>query len=557
MGAVARARVRPTASVVALLALLVSCATPAPQRPAAVRPVETAASGPHAMVATAHADATEAGLELLRRGGNAVDAAVAAAFAIGVVEPHASGLGGEGVMIVHLAATRQTLVLDYKSVAPAADPDGDVARSGAASATVPGVVAGLCTALRDWGTMPLDEVLAPAIRLAEDGFDVSPGLAAAALDYFETIVGDEALAATFCPSGLPVEGGARIRIPELGQTLRSIAREGPSVFYTGAIADRIVAAMREGGGLITDADLAGYRPIVREPLRASYRGFDIFTTPPPTGGLAVLDNLNLLARLDLGAASPFDVTTVHLLTEVMRRGYADHRAWVGDPGFVEVPVAGLMSDAYAERRIADIRPDAISDQVVAGEPEVWESPSTTSLVAVDAQGNMVAVTQTLSDLFGAKVMVPGTGVILNNELRNFSARGPNLRQPGKRPRTSIAPTLVFLDDRPVLAVATPGAARIVSTTTLLLVNLIDHGMDLRRAIDAPRFHAHNTDPRLFVEGSLPLATVEGLADLGYPVEVLRERDPFFGGAQAIMVDLDTGALVGVADPRRDGTADGL
>jgi gamma-glutamyltranspeptidase/glutathione hydrolase len=517
------------------------------------------ASARHMMAASAHPLATRAGLEILANGGNAVDAAVAMAFAIGVVEPHASGIGGEGMMMVFLAESKTAVAIDYKSMASAGKGSGSsTPRSGYGAAAVPGSVAGLCMAVQSYGSRPLSEVIAPAVRLAENGFEASAALAAAVTDRFETVLADEPLAAVFCPHGLPIEQGATLRMPELAATLRRIGNRGEAAFYQGETARAIAEAAAAGGGGMTVEELAAYRPVVRTPLRGRYRGYDVVTAPGPTGGLAVLETLNVLGRFNIGRRPPLSPETVHLVTEALRRGYSDYRRYVGDPAFVDVPVKGLLSRSYRRRRAATIRLDAISAPVVtAGEPPEWESPSTTSLVAVDAAGNLVALTQTLSDHFGAAVMVPGTGIILNNEMKNFSSKGSNVYAPGKRPRTTIAPTLIFRKSRPVAALATPGSSRIVATTTLVVVNLLDFHMELQEAVDAPRYFARDTDQRMFVEASLPQKTVESLSRLGYSIEVLRERDPFFGGVQAVVIDPKSGLRFGAADPRRDGTAEGL
>jgi len=506
------------------------------------------------MVATAHRLATDAGLEILRDGGNAVDAAVAAAYAIGVVEPHASGIGGEGAMLIHLVETSTTVVIDFKSQAPLAPAPPDP--RGYAAAAVPGAVAGLGLALRDYGSRPLKDVVAPAIRLAEQGFEASPGLAAAVLDHFEEVLADPGLAGAFCRDGLPIEAGAPVRLTELASTLRAIASAGDAAFYDGPIAEAVARAAAAGKGLITRADLAAYRPLVRRPLRGDYRGCTVITTPGPTGGLAILQNLGILARLDGPRASQPGPLSIHIANEVYRRGLADYRRFVGDPAFVRIPAEGLLSDAYLAARAAEIRPSTIAPEVEAGEPS-WESPSTTALVVVDPAGNMVALTQTISDQFGARVMVPGTGIILNSEMRNFSRQGVNAWGPGKRPRTSIAPTLIMRGGRPFVALATPGSTRIVSTTTSLIVSLVDYGTDLEQAVEAPRFFGLGRERRLQVEDGYPEETLDALRRLGYQIEVRRRFDPFFGGAQAVMIDATTGARIGVADRRRDGVAAGF
>jgi len=521
---------------------------------AATRKAEVSAAG--GLVASAHPLASEAGAEMLRAGGNAIDAAVAAAFAIAVAEPNSNGLGGEGMMIIYLARGRKAVAIDYRSAAPAgAVFDGRVPDAGPASAAVPGTVAGLCLALEKYGTLPLSRVLEPAIALAADGFAVSPSLAGIILDNFEALAQEEGLARVFCPDGLPLEAGDTLRNPALAASLRLIAWEGRDVFYRGELAERIAADMRTRGGFITADDLAGYRAVEREPVRGTYRGHRLISAPPPVGGLAVVEALQILERFDLGRLAPLSPERVHLMAEAMKRAMVDWRAFVGDPGFVAVPAAGLLAPSYARARAAEIRADRISEKIAPGDPAKGQSPSTTSLAVVDQDGNMVALTQTISDFFGAKVMVAGTGIILNNEMGNFSAQGVNSLAPGKRMRTTIAPTIVLKGKKPFAALGTPGAARILTTMPLLVSNLVDYGLGIQAAIEAPRFFP--ADRELLVEPRLPEATVLALEKLGYTVTPRGEFDLYFGGAQGVVIDPRTKLRTGGADPRRDGAVVGV
>jgi len=512
------------------------------------------------MVASAHALASQAGLEILKAGGNAVDAAVAAAFAIGVAEPNASGLGGEGMMVVYIARTKAAVAIDYRSAAPArAAFKGPVPATGHQAVAIPGTVAGLALALEKYGTMTLPRVLAPAVRIAGQGFVVSPTLAAAIVDNFEEIAKNEPLVKLVCDAGLPLEAGATLKNPDLARTLDAIAAGGRDAFYRGAIADAIVAEMNANGGFLTKEDLAAYAAIERTPIEGTYRGFRLVSAPPPVGGLAIVENMHLLEQFPVGTLKPFSVAHVHLMAEVMRRGFADWSAYVGDPRFVEVPVARLLSKPYAASRAGEIAMDKVSPKVAAGDLGKL-SPSTTSLSVVDKAGNMVALTQTISDFFGAKVVVPGTGIILNNEMKNFSARGPNVMAPGKRMRTTIAPTIAIKDGKAFATIGTPGAARIISTMTLLLSNLIDFKMGIQEAIEAPRFFIRDAagpeaNP-IDVETRLPAETVAALTNMGYTVKPTKAFDLFFGGAQGIVIDPKTGRRIGGADPRRDGAVVG-
>jgi gamma-glutamyltranspeptidase/glutathione hydrolase len=509
------------------------------------------------MVASAHVLASQAGIAILKAGGNAVDAAVAAAFAIGVVEPNASGIGGEGMMVLYFADARKAVAIDYRSAAPAAlEFPGGIPDAGLGAVAVPGTVAGLTMALEKYGAMKLPQVMAPAIRLAEQGFVVSPTLAGIVVDNFEAISRNETLAKLVCPEGLPIEAGATLKNPDLAASLRKIAAGGADVFYRGDLADAIAADMAAGGGRITKADLAAYRAIEREPVRGWYRGHEIVSAPPPVAGVSLVEVLQILDQFDLPKETPLSPRYVHLAAEAMKRGYADYTANVGDPGFVNVPVAGLVSPGFARRRAAEIKPDAITPKVTPMDPARLESPSTTSLAVVDGRGNMVALTQTISDFFGAKVVIGGTGIIPNNEMKNFGARGPNALAPGKRMRTMIAPTILVKNGKPFAAIGTPGAARILSTMTLLVSNLVDFGMSIQEAIEAPRFYARDIETDLSVEARVPAATIAALTKMGYSVKTLGEYDLFFGGAQGIVIDRRTGLRIGGADPRRDGAVVG-
>ncbi|MGE3841342.1 MAG: gamma-glutamyltransferase [Vicinamibacterales bacterium] len=507
------------------------------------------------MVASAHALASDAGLSILRAGGNAVDAAVAAAFAIAVVEPQASGLGGEGLMVIYRADRRQAVAIDYRSVLPgAAHYESRLPQTGHAAVAVPGTVAGLSQALYRYGTKPLSDVLAPAIRLADEGFIVGPTLVTAVTDNFEALLADDASAAIFCPDGLPIEAGARLRNPDLARTLRRLATVGPDEFYRGALADVIARDMAAHGGFITSEDLRAYQTVIREPVRGRYRRHELLSAPPPAGGVSVIEALHMLDTFDMRRYPPLSATRVHVVAETLKRAFADYSAFVADPAYSNVPSVGLLSRTYARRRAADITPHRITPRVLAGEPD-RASPSTTAVVVADRLGSMVALTQTLSDFFGAKVMVPGTGILLNNEVKNFSSRGVNVMAPGKRMRTTIAPTILLASGRPVMALATPGAARIISTMTLLVSNVVDYGQDIQAAIDAPRFYARDVEPVLHLEGRWPEDTIARLRALGYEVEIHNDYDLFFGGAQGI-ARTARGVLLGGADPRRDGAVVG-
>jgi gamma-glutamyltranspeptidase/glutathione hydrolase len=545
-------RKRIAVSLLAILAFAFVVAAPL----SAADTVNAEISARNGMVASAQPLASAAGLEILMSGGNAVDAAVASAFALGVVEPNATGLGGEGMMVIYLADGDVTVAIDYRSMSPLADMSKvKFGSAGHVAVAVPGTVAGLCDALQRYGTMSLAQVMAPAIRYARNGFVVSETLAQTIEALFDPISKNDALLAIVAPDGLPLQTGQIIRNTDLAATLEKIAAGGPDVFYKGEIADAIAADMAKNGGYITKADLAAYRAIEREPVRGTYRGYEIVSAPPPVGGLSVIEMLNMLENFDLASEAPLSPRNVHLMAEVMKRGFADNSAYIGDPAFTDIPIQGLLDKGYAKSRAAEIDLGKITTSIKAGTPA--EHPSTTHLSVVDGKGNMVALTQTLSGFWGACVAVPGTGIILNNEMQNWSARGPNAYAPGKRMRTTIAPTIIAKNGKPFVTMGTPGAGRIISTMVILTVNLLDYHMGVQEAIESPRFYARDTEKNLSIEARMPKETQDWLKSIGYSLKGYPDFDLFFGGAQAIVVDPETGTMYGGADPRRDGAVFGF
>lgn len=533
--------------------------------------------GQNGMVASADPLASHAGLEMLLHGGNAVDAAVATALAIGVVEPNASGLGGEGYVVIHLADGDENIAIDFRAMAPGAAtydayPDG-IPGSGWGAVAVPGTVAGLSLALERYGTMTWEQVSRPAIRLAEEGFVVTETLEGVILDSYEKLLADPELAAMYLDGGLPPMTGDILRNPNMAYTLRVMAEEGPRAFYEGSLAGTIAAAVQAGGGLLTREDMAAYTAIEREPARGHYRGFEIVGSPPPVGGgMAVVNALQQLEHFDLAADEAVSTRTLHLITQATRRAHLDHLEYVADPAYWNVPLRGLTSREYAAQRAADIRDDELGTEPQAGNPWLFEdglgsigqaayalvedvqSPSTTHISVVDKDGNAVALTQTLSSFFGAGVGVSGLGIALNNQMQNFAGEGhPNALEPGKRPRTIIAPTIVLQDGEPYLVVGSPGAARILYAVVHIITNVVDFGMGIQDAIDSPRIYSFATSNRTAMEGRIPESVRDGLTAMGYNrLDLYDDYDLYFGGAQAILIDPDTGDLFGGADPRRAG-----
>lgn len=527
------------------------------------------------MVAAASPLAAEAGIEILKAGGNAVDAAVATAFAIGVVEPNASGLGGEGFLVIYLPETDRAVSIDYRSSAPhtsAAALEGQsFPNTSWKSVATPGTVAGLAMALEKYGTMSLAEVLAPAIRLAEEGFPITDVLATSINDNYTKLLDQPAMAAVYLDDMLPPEPGFVLKNPDLAKVFRLIAEQGPDVFYRGEVAQMIVDAVQAGGGFLTMEDMDQYRAVLRWPSRGSYRGYDIISAGPPVGGATVIGALNIMENFDLPSMGYPSVQSIHITAEALKRAYMDNRVFVGDPDFDFVPLFELLSKDYAKERALEIDLNTMTPRsnIVPGEFGMkvaatgtegarYESPSTTHISVIDKDRNMVALTQTISSFFGAAVMPEGTGIILNNEMANFSRAGSpvNTLEPGKRMKTLIAPTVVLKDGAPYLTIGTPGAGRIISTVTILLSAIIDHGMGLQEAIEAPRFYVRDGMDNFECETRFPAEILDVLTKMGYPIVTKGDYDLYFGGAQGAMVDPETGALLGAADPRRDGAAIG-
>ncbi len=530
------------------------------------KPVESK----NGMVVSAHPLSSKVGLEILKRGGNAVDAAVATAFALGVAEPNASGLGGGGFILIYLAKSKDIVTIDYREMAPLrARPDmyrltavgkvvDDEIVVGHKAVAVPGTLAGLTTALRKYGTMSLKDVIAPAIQLAEEGYPVSKTLNGLMKENFEKLQQFPAAAQVYLKDGLPYEVGDRIALKDLAKTYRLIAEKGPDAFYRGELGKAIEKEMKASGkGLITREDLAVYNPVMRTPVRGSYRGYEIISmSPPSSGGTHIIQLLNILEGYDMAKIGPNTSHGIHIMAEAMKRVFADRGRYMGDPDFVDVPVKGLTSKVYASELRKEISSDTAGQKIPAGNPVPYESGGTSHLSVVDRQGNLVALTQTINYFFGSGVLVPGWGMLLNNEMDDFNPRPGtnNSVAPGKRPLSSMSPTLILKDGKPFLSLGSPGATRIITALAQILMNVIDHKMDIQQAIEAPRIHCMTGD--IFMEGRIPKDVQQALISRGHKLSVRKDMDLYFGGAQAVMIDPRTGLLYGGADPRRDGFAAG-
>ncbi len=570
------------------------------------------AAPPAGVVSVSHPDAAAAGARILAEGGNAIDAAAAVQFALNVVEPQSSGIGGGGFMMIHLAKTGETFIVDSRERAPAKASAGMFSPGGLpmvfklASTTglavgVPGTLRGVDTALTRWGTKKLADTLAPAIELAEHGFRVNRILAAEiANDGGRTQLQPET-AAIFRPAGVPLKEGDLLVQPELAKTFKLIAAKGPDVFYQGPLAQAIVNAQQRsrselgvaGTGRMTLADLEQYRVAIREPLIGHYRGFALVTMPPPSsGGLTLLQILGMLERFPLGDAAQGygfgSPKTLHVMIEAMRLAFADRSVWIGDDNAVPVPRTGLLHPEYIEMRGAQIKTDSRMKDPLPGYPVRWdnvadvqpkpsrikeESPQTTHFTVIDRWGNVVSYTSTIEYTWGSGITVPGYGFLLNNELTDFNFLpsqdaavhnpGANDVAPGKRPRSSMSPTLLFKDGKLVAVYGTPGGTTIINTLLGITINLIDHGMTLQQAIDAPRLSVTQPTGEIRCEGGedfmqprFSISTQDALRKLGHVglgAAGTDECKQKMGSVQGIGIDPATSSSYGAADLRREGT----
>jgi gamma-glutamyltranspeptidase/glutathione hydrolase len=533
------------------------------------------------MVASRSQLASVVGATILSEGGNAVDAAVAVGFALAVTYPSAGNLAGGGFMVIHLA--NGTLIAnDQRETAPAAatrdmylDESGNVVKGLSTrshlAVGVPGTVDGLLAVLERYGTMDRADVIRPAETLANRGFklprDIASDLERLALQ-FEQYPGSKKV--FFAPDGTPHRAGDVLVQKDLGETLKAIRVAGRRGFYEDRTADLVVAEMERGGGLITHEDLKAYRSVWREPIEGSYRGHRIVSMPPPSsGGVLLVQMLNMLEPFDLGAMGYGSADAVHTMVEAERRAYADRAEHLGDPDFYDVPVEQLISKAYAAQRFADFNPAraSLSKDIGAGNVP-WESPDTTHASVIDKHGNAVSYTTTLNLGYGSKIVAQGTGMLLNNEMDDFSSkqntpnaygllgREANAIAPGKRMLSSMTPTIVLKDGKPLLVTGSPGGSTIITTTMQVIVNVIDHGMDLSDAVSRPRFH-HQWMPNRIIYEKFGLSpdTVSILGARGHRDLLVMPFGRGIGDANSVMWT-DEG-FEGMADPRNDGGAVGL
>jgi gamma-glutamyltranspeptidase/glutathione hydrolase len=525
--------------------------------------------GDAGLVTSVEANATHAGVEVLRRGGNAVDAAVAVAFALAVTHPSAGNIGGGGFMLVRLAGG-ETQAIDFRETAPAAaTPEKnkamlDAGALGYPSAGVPGTVAGMTLALEKLGSRPLAELVAPAIALARKGHPLGARQAQVLTWFWEKLRKDPAARAVWGHGKAPLARGEVVKQPDLARTLEAIAKHGRAGFYEGWVAAAIEKAMAAHGGLITAADLHGYEAQVREPLRFSYRGFDVATMPPPSmGGVAFAEIMLALERQRAWEVPVDSALGLHLFIEASRRAYAERRLVGADPSALEPDggkalLARLLGGEHLETRKPPVDRDHAtpSSAIVVGlDPLPHESPETTQFSVVDAQGNAVSCTYTQSAAFGSKVMIPGTGVLLANAMGGFSPSGPNRLAPGKRMASSMTPTVVSQGGKLAIVLGSPGGDTIPDTVAQVFRNIVDGGMTVDAAVAHPRLHHAYLPDRVRIErGNAPPRPV--LADLEQRGHVIHAEAAPLGHANSILVDA-AGVAWGAADPREGGLAEGV
>lgn len=553
----------------AALLLVLASAIPATSQ----APPRKAVEGRNGMVVCVSPLAADAGVEILKRGGNAVDAAIAVAFAEAVTWPEAGNIGGGGFMLVWPGAGKEPVVIDYRETAPAAATPDMFAKGidyqSPKVAGVPGTVRGLELAHKKFGKLPWKDLVLPAVKLAEDGFEVNAALARRLNGVltgkrvtnaeFRRVYGKNGGADRWQP-------GDRLTLPDLGKTLRAIAETGPEAFYTGKLAELVEAEMKAGGGLITKADLAKYEAKVRKPVHGTYRGYDVYAPPPPSsGGVALVEMLNILETFDLKKHERYSPQTVHLMAEAMRRAYLDRARHLGDQDFVTVP-DHLTSKEYAKKLAAGIDPaKATPSESLAPDLTIADGgDSTTHFSVADKDGMCVANTYTLENSFGCRVVVRGAGYILNNEMTDFNHKPgvttrtgligtkPNQVAPGKRMLSSMTPTILAKDGKPVLITGSPGGRTIINTVLCHVVNFVDYGMAPQALVDAPRMHHQWFPDRIAHEDFTGFPELSAkLKAMGHTVTKGRQGD-----GHTIVIDPKTGTFYGAADRRLDGKAAG-
>ncbi|MGB8998090.1 MAG: gamma-glutamyltransferase [Pseudolabrys sp.] len=564
---------RTASFLIALLFSVTVHAQVAPvSRPSAIVPAQTILAH-NGMVVAQEQRSARIGIEILDRGGNAVDAAVAVGFALAVTYPRAGNIGGGGFMVIHLGKTGEDAAIDYRETAPAAatetmfldangEPDPKKSRDSGLSVGVPGTVAGLALAHAKYGSgkLSLAELIEPAIELARNGVEIVDDIADTLPLAQPRIARWHSSAPVFLNSdGTVLMPGQDLLQPDLAITLRAIASDGPKGFYEGPVAEKIVAAVRKAGGVMTTEDMKNYRAILREPVRGTYRGYDIVSMPPPSsGGVHLIEMLNILEGYDLAKLPRGE--SLHVLAEVMKRAYADRATFMGDPDSVKMPVAGLISKKYAAALRTQIGNRATpATEVRSGNPADFEGQNTTHFSVIDSDGNAVSNTYTLNFSYGLGLVAEGTGVLLNNELDDFTSKpgtanayglvgyNANLPGPGKRPLSSMTPTIVMKDGKPFLITGSPGGSRIISTVLQIIVNVIDFHLPVDQAVSAPRVHHQWQPDELSAEPGISPEILDGLVKRRHKVVLTPPQ------TSANSIEITADGYVGAADRRTRGS----
>jgi gamma-glutamyltranspeptidase / glutathione hydrolase len=529
----------------------------------------------HGLVVAQERLAAQVGADILRQGGNAVDAAVATGFALAVTYPRAGNIGGGGFMVIHSAGRNEDVAIDYRETAPAAitpdvflgadgKPDTDKSRNSALGIGVPGTVAGLAVALEKYGSgrFTLAQILKPAIELARDGFVVADDMADTLSDMYRRMGRWPSSKALSRSDGMPLQEGDRLIQSDLAATLSAIAEQGPRGFYEGPVAERLAKAVRDVGGIMTVDDLKSYQAVIRSPVRGTYRGYDIVSMPlPSSGGTVLLETLNILEGFPMPDMKQGSAPSLHVMIEAMKRAYADRARYLGDPAFVNAPVNVLVTKEYAARQRASIDLDRATPAAdVLSVSPAREGANTTHYSVIDSSGNAVSNTYTLNFPYGVGLVAEGTGVLLNNELDDFTAAPgasnafglvgfeANLPGPGKRPLSSMSPTIVLKDGKPVLVTGTPGGSRIISAVLQIVVDVLDYKMDVAAAVAVPRVHHQWMPDEVRVERGFSDEVLAELRAKGHKV-----IEPL-GQTSANSIAVTPNGLLGAPDPRTRGAA---
>jgi gamma-glutamyltranspeptidase/glutathione hydrolase len=542
--------------------------------PAADRHIPHDYVGQRAMVVAAQPLAVEAGIEMLKSGGNAVDAAIATALALNAAEPFASGIGGGGFMVIYLARAKKTTVINFREKAPQGagplmfkekgEAENEWRTTSGLAVAVPGALAGWNLALSKYGMRSLAQAAARAIEIAEQGFPVSKTFSEIDKEEYERLIKNAGEGTCYLREGLPYEPGDTFRNPDLARTLKLIASKGVDEFYRGGLARKIVAAVAAKQGIMTLDDLASYKAVEVKPLTGTYKDFTIVTVPPPaSGGLHLLQLLNIVENWPVRSWGQNSAAFIHHLSEAFRFIFADRERYLGDPDYADIPVPRLLAKDYAEAVASRIIPDRPLGRYPYGifEGKKAKSSNTTHLCVMDKEGNVVALTQSINDFFGSGIVPDGAGFLLNDHMDDFSSDPQSLNAPGpgRRPVSSMAPLIIFKKGRPFLVLGSPGGPRIFPSLSEIILNVTEFGMSLDEAIEAPRFFSSSSkgkpDP-IFVESRISQAAVGELRNMGHEVEVKLAYDKYFGGAQGIMVVRGKSVILGAADSRRDGAGAG-